>query len=81
MKGILEEFQERYTGSVEINIIDLWKQPEEAEKYSIRVVPTLIFLDPEQNELYRHEGVMTEEMLLKKWKELGFELKDERTQP
>lgn len=74
MKGILEEFRQSYAESIEIRFVDLWEQPEEAEKYSVRVVPTLIFLDPQKNELYRHEGVMTREMLLDKWKELGYEL-------
>lgn len=74
MKGILEGFLQSDTNSIEIRFVDLWKQPEEAEKYSVRVVPTLIFLDSQQNELYRHEGVMTREMLLNKWKELGYEV-------
>jgi thioredoxin 1 len=74
MKGILEEFHQTHSESIDIRFVDLWELPEEAEKYSVRVVPTLIFLDSQQNELYRHEGVMTREMLLNKWKELGYEL-------
>lgn len=78
MKGILEEFRESYSGNIEIRIVDLWEHPEEAEKYAVRVVPTLIFLDPQENELYRNEGVMTKEMLLEKWQELGFDLTEKR---
>lgn len=74
MKGILDEFQDRYKDNLNIRFVDLWANPDMAGKYSIRVVPTLIFLDPEGNEIYRHEGVMTGEMLLAEWNGLGFDL-------
>jgi len=74
MKGILDEFQGRQKYDLNIKFVDLWKDPDMAKQYSISVVPTLIFLDPDGKQIYRHEGVMTEEMLLLKWKELGFDL-------
>lgn len=46
-----------------------------SQRYKVKVVPTLVFLDPKGNSLYRHEGVMTEEQLLAKWKELGYDAK------
>jgi len=76
MKGILEEFRELHSDSVEVQLVDVWKQSEMAEKYSIRVVPTLIFLDPQGEELFRQEGVMLLEQIEDKWEELGFSLKD-----
>jgi thioredoxin 1 len=74
MKGILAEFQKDHEGKIETRLIDVWKNPDAGEKYKIRVVPTLIFLDPSGKELYRQEGLMTSEDLLKKWEELGYNI-------
>ncbi len=46
-----------------------------ADKYSVRVVPTLVFLTPQGEIAYRNEGIMTEKQLVEKWKELGYEVK------
>lgn len=80
MKRILEEFDKKYSNSVETKIVDVWKNPDAGEEYGIRVVPTLIFLDPEEKELYRHEGVMTESQLAAKWEELGYKLGQSKEQ-
>lgn len=80
MKRILEEFDKKYSNSVETKIVDVWKNPDAGKEYGIRVVPTLIFLDPEEKELYRHEGVMTESQLAAKWEELGYKLGQSKEQ-
>lgn len=77
MKRILDEFDQECSNYVETRFVDVWQNSDVGKQYGIRVVPTLIFLDPSGEELYRQEGVMTKPQLVSKWKELGYGL-DER---
>ena len=65
MIPILDELKDEYEGRVNIKVTDIDEQPEEAQKYAIRVIPTQIFLDAEGKELGRHEGYIPKEDLIK----------------
>ena len=41
------------------------------DKYSIMAVPTLIYLDEDENILYRSTGLVTKDVVLSKIKELN----------
>ena len=71
MKPILEELKAEYEGKTTIKIIDLTYEPEEANKYKIRLIPTQIFFDAEGNEVYRHEGFMDKQSIKQKLLEMG----------
>ncbi len=71
MARILEGFENSYKG-VNVSKINLMENMDYAKKYSVRVVPTLVFLDPQGELLYRHEGIMSSEELRSKWEELGY---------
>jgi thiol-disulfide isomerase/thioredoxin len=45
MAPILEELKKEYAGIVEIEFVDVWKNPEAGRQYKIRVIPTQIFYD------------------------------------
>ena len=70
---ILEELKEEYTGHLNVDFIDVWKNPDEGPKYGISQIPTQIFFDAQGKELYRHVGFISKEEILAKWKELGYE--------
>lgn len=72
MAPVLEELKNQYEGKLEVKFIDVWKNPEEGDRYRIRVIPTQIFTDEKGNELYRHEGFMSKQDILDKWNELGY---------
>jgi thioredoxin 1 len=72
MVPVLEALTNEYEGSLEVLFIDVWKEPVEAERYSIQLIPTQIFFDSSGNELFRHEGFFSKEEILAKWKDLGF---------
>jgi len=74
MAPILEELKKEYAGRLQVDFIDVWKNPDEAKRYGIKLIPTQIFFDETGKELYRHEGFMSKEDILAKWKELGIEL-------
>jgi len=80
MAPILEEMTKEYAGILNVEFIDVW-QPENAAKgqfYKIESIPTQIFLDAEGKELWRHEGYISKEDLLAKWKELGYDLEKQK---
>jgi len=74
MAPILEELKSEYDGTLIVEFIDVWKNPAEAPKYGIKLIPTQIFYDASGEELFRHEGFFSREDILSKWKEFGVDL-------
>jgi thioredoxin 1 len=74
MAPILEELKKEYEGRLIVDFIDVWKNPDEAPKYGVKLIPTQIFFDASGKELFRHEGFYSKEDILSKWAELGVEL-------
>ena len=75
MAPILEEMKKEYAGTLEVEFIDVWKNPDAGKQYKIEVIPTQIFYDATGKELFRHIGFYAKADILAKWKELGVELK------
>ena len=71
MAPILKELKEEYKGRADIEFIDVGENPEPAQKYGIRLIPTQIFFDTEGNEVWRHEGFLGKEDIAKKLAEMG----------
>jgi thioredoxin 1 len=51
--------------------IDVWKFPDKAERFNIRVIPTQVFYDNKGREVYRHEGFMGERDIVAQLKKMG----------
>jgi len=77
MAPILDELKKEYQGRFDVELIDVWEDPEAGRRYRIRLIPTQIFFDASGKELYRHEGFLSKEDILNKWKELGIALEKE----
>jgi len=74
MDVILDELAQEYSGKLKIQFVDARENTELAEQYAVRMIPTQIFFDAEGKELFRHEGFISKEDILKKWAELGVSL-------
>jgi thioredoxin 1 len=74
MAPILEEMKKDYAGTINVEFIDVWKEPDRAKEYGISIIPTQIFFDASGKELFRHEGFFSKEDILGKWKEFGINL-------
>jgi thioredoxin 1 len=81
MAPILEELRKEYAGRMEVEFIDVWKDPDAGKAYGIEMIPTQIFYDASGTELFRHTGFYGKEDILGKWKELGVEFKSEGRNP
>ena len=75
MFPVLDGLKKEYAGKLEVEFIDVWKNPDAGKHYGIEVIPTQIFYDATGKELFRHIGFFAKEDILAKWKELGVELK------
>jgi thioredoxin 1 len=79
MAPILEELKREYAGGLEVEFIDVWKNPEAGRRYGVQMIPTQIFYDAEGRERFRHVGFISKEDILAKWNELGVNVR--RTNP
>jgi len=75
MAPILKELKTDCAGQLEVEFIDVWKNPDAAKPYKILLIPTQIFYDAAGKEVFRHEGFYGKEDILAKWTELGVKLK------
>jgi len=77
MIPVLADLKTNYVGQLEVEFIDVWKNPDAGKPYNISIIPTQIFYDARGKELFRHEGFFSKKEILAKWKKLGVELKPE----
>ena len=73
MAPILVELRAEYAGRLQVDFIDVWKDPSAGDPYRIYAIPTQIFFDGDGKELTRHEGFLSKADILATWKRLGFD--------
>ena len=74
MAPILEELKTEYAEKLMVHFLDVHKMPALSKVYRIKLIPTQIFYDASGKERFRHEGFISKEDILAKWKELGVDL-------
>ena len=58
MKSLILELKQEYEGRVEIEELDIYLNSNLAEKYDIMYTPTQIFLDKDNNVIYKNVGFL-----------------------
>jgi thioredoxin 1 len=71
MAPILKELTEEYKGRVVIKIIEVYQEREMTQANRIRLIPTQIFFDSKNKEVFRHEGFMDKEQIMKVFDKMG----------
>jgi thioredoxin 1 len=71
MAPILKELSEEYKGRVEIRIIEVYQEKELTRINGIRLIPTQIFFDSKNKEVFRHQGFMDKEEIKKVFDKMG----------
>jgi thioredoxin 1 len=77
MAPILEELKTLYKGKMDVVVIDITEMPAATKMFNVGLIPTQIFSDASGKELFRHEGFISKDEILAKWKELGFDFQKE----
>ena len=75
MAPILVKMEKRYAGKAAVVFLDVWKDDAPARRFGIRTIPTQIFFDKDGKEVYRHEGFLSEEEIVRQLKDMGVKLK------
>lgn len=73
----LEALAQEYAGVLDVVVVDIYKSKQNqalANELRIRVIPTQIWLDPEGKELLRHDGYISKEDIVSRFKMLGYPL-------
>jgi thioredoxin 1 len=74
MAPILEDLRKECAGRMQVDFIDVNQNPDAAKPFGIKLIPTQVFFDASGKELWRHEGFISKDDILAKWKELGVDL-------
>ena len=73
MMPVLEELKTSLAGKLDVQYIDISKNPEAAEHWEVRMIPTQILIDEEGNELTRHTGFFPRADIIAEWKRIGYD--------
>jgi len=75
MQPIIAEIEKEYGDQVKVVFYDVWTPEGKpyGRKYSIRAIPTQIFLDKDGKEFFRHTGFFSKEEIVKVLKKQGVE--------
>ncbi len=71
MAPILEKLEKEYAGRAAVVFLDVWKDKAPVKRFGIRAIPTQIFFDQNGKEVYRHEGFLSEEEIVGRFKDMG----------
>ncbi len=71
MKPVMEKVEKKYRGKAAVVFIDVWKNKAPAKRFGVRAIPTQIFFDEKGEEVYRHQGFMSEEDIDKVFQKMG----------
>lgn len=75
MEPVLESCASNHADKFKTEFIDVWQAENQAfaQAHQIQSIPTQVFFNEEGKELFRHTGFISEEDILAKWQELGYE--------
>jgi len=76
MVPVLDELAKDYKGQLDVQFIDVWKDPDSAKKYKVQSIPTQIFFDAKGKEVFRHVGYFPKDDIVKAFKDHGIKLKE-----
>ena len=71
MAPILKGLAEEYKGRVDIKIIEVYQEREMTQANRVRLIPTQVFYDTKNQEVFRHEGFMDKEQIKKVFDKMG----------
>ncbi len=73
MAPILADLRAEYAGRMQVEFIDVWKNPEAGDPYRVYAIPTQIFFGADGRELGRHQGFISRADILSTWARYGYD--------
>ncbi|MFP4481873.1 MAG: thioredoxin family protein [Thermovirgaceae bacterium] len=63
MEPVVSDLEKKHGGKVDVRVVDVYENTEQAREYEVRVVPTFFLLDGSGEVLERVEGYMNLEVI------------------
>lgn len=73
MAPILTKLEKKYAGKAAVIFLDIQEYPELIKRFGLSAIPTQIFFDKDGKGVLRHRGFMSEEAIVKQFKDMGVE--------
>jgi thioredoxin 1 len=73
MAPILTKLEKQYAGKAAVIFLDVQEYPEMIKRFGLSAIPTQIFFDKDGKGVLRHRGFMSEEAIVKQFKDMGVE--------
>ena len=74
MAKVLDALRASQGEKLQVDFIDVFEQPEAAERHKISLIPTQILFDGAGKEIFRHQGFFSHDDILAKFRALGVNL-------
>ena len=74
MAKVLDALRASQGAKLQVDFIDVFEQPEAADRHKISLIPTQILFDAAGNEIFRHTGYFAHNDILAKFRDLGVKL-------
>lgn len=74
MVPVLEDLTKEYKGQLDVQFIDISKDPSAVGKYKVKTIPTQILFDAKGKEVWRHAGYIPKADILKAANKQGIKL-------
>ncbi len=69
MQPVMREIAKEFKGTIQVVFYDVWKTPDFAKEYGVKMIPTQIFVNTEGEEIFRHVGFFAKEDIVGMLKE------------
>ncbi len=71
MKPILDDMAKAYSGKAIVSTVDMDANKDLVRDFSIRMMPTQVFLAPDGKEFFRNEGTLEREQIAQVFQKMG----------
>ncbi len=71
MAKVLDALRASQGERLQVDFIDVFEQPEAADRYKVSLIPTQILFDAAGKEIFRHTGYFAHNDILAKFRDLG----------
>ncbi len=69
MQPVMQEIAEEFKSTIQVVFYDVWKTPDFAKEYGVKMIPTQVFINTEGKEIFRHVGFFAKEDIVRMLKE------------
>ena len=74
MAKVLDALKASQGARLQVDFIDVFEEPDAADRHKISLIPTQILFDAAGKEIFRHQGFLSQDDILARFRERGVKL-------